>query len=99
MSYEKQVGRLMDDARELVDQLRDTRNPDVRRLRDRVDAFVSRSARTVPQRSKQRPVKIRRIPGSVLDYVQDHPWVALVTAASLAWTLGHLSSASREQRQ
>jgi ElaB/YqjD/DUF883 family membrane-anchored ribosome-binding protein len=38
-----------------------------------------------------------RIPGSVLEYVHEHPWLAVLTAASLAWTLGHLSSAAREK--
>ena len=98
MSYEKQVERLMNDARELVDKLRDNQNPDVRRLRDRVEAFVSGPAQIPPPRKQERPVKITRIPSSVFDYVHHHPWLALVTAASLAWTLGHLSSASRDQR-
>ena len=88
----------MDDARELVDQLHDAHNPDVRRLRDRVNAFVSGPDRIAPQHAKQRKVKIIRIPSSVFAYVHEHPWLALVTAASVAWTLGHLSSASRDQR-
>jgi ElaB/YqjD/DUF883 family membrane-anchored ribosome-binding protein len=98
MTYEKKVARLMDDTRELVATLRDARNPEVRRLRDRVDAFVSGPQRITPQRGNQRPVKITRIPSSIFDYVHHHPWLAIVTAASLAWTLGHLSSASRDQR-
>lgn len=96
MSYEKQVGHLMDSARELVSKLRDTDNPDVRRLRDRVDTFISGTHRQRAHRM-QGPVKITRIPGSVLEYVHDHPWLAVLTAASLAWTLGHLSSAVREK--
>jgi ElaB/YqjD/DUF883 family membrane-anchored ribosome-binding protein len=94
MSYDKQVGHLIDSAGELVSKLRDTDNPDVRRLRDRVDAFVSGARRQGPQRM-QGPVQITRIPHSVFEYVHDHPWLALLTAASLAWTLGHLSSAVR----
>jgi ElaB/YqjD/DUF883 family membrane-anchored ribosome-binding protein len=96
MSYEKQVAHLMDSARELVSKLRDTDNPDVRRLRDRVDTYVSGAHRQRAQRM-QGPVKITRIPGSLLEYVHDHPWLAVLTAASLAWTLGHLSSAVREK--
>jgi len=96
MSYEKQVVHLIDSAQELVSKLRDTDNPDVRRLRDRVDAFISGARRQRAHRI-QGPVKISRIPGSVLEYVHDHPWLAVLTAASLAWTLGHLSSAVREK--
>ncbi len=96
MSYDKQVGHLIDSARELVGKLRDTDNPDVRRLRDRVDAFIAGTRRQRAQRI-QGPVKMTRIPGSVLEYVHEHPWLAVLTAASLAWTLGHLSSAAREK--
>lgn len=97
MSYEKQVRDLMDDARELVAKLHDTKNPDLQRMRDRVAAFIAGPKRIESSPEKQHRVKITRLPGSVLDYVHDHPWLALVTAASLAWTLGHVSSASRDQ--
>lgn len=96
MSYEKQVSRLIDGAEELVSKLRHTENPDIRRLRDRVDAFVS-DAKNGKSQHRRHELKIRRIPASLLEYVQEHPFLAVVTAASLAWTLGHLSSAARDQ--
>jgi ElaB/YqjD/DUF883 family membrane-anchored ribosome-binding protein len=98
MSYERHVDRLMDDARELVSKLHDTKNPDLKRLRDRVDAFVSGPRRISAGRAARQRVSVTRIPGSLLDYVHDHPWLALVTATSLAWTLGPVSSASRQRR-
>ena len=96
MSYEKQVSRLIDGAEELVSKLRNTQNPDIQRLRDRVDAFVSDAKNGKSQR-RRHEMNIRRIPGSLLEYVHEHPFLAVVTAASLAWTLGHLSSAARDQ--
>ncbi len=98
MGYEKRINNLMEDAKELVSKLRDTKNPDVQRLRDRVDGFISRGPDLKPPRDVQRSIKITRIPSSLLDYVHDHPWLAVVTAASLAWTLSHLSVASRGSR-
>lgn len=95
MRYEKQIGDLMDDARELVSKLRDTNNPEVQRLRDRVDRLIAQSEDGKPPRGVRPSMKITRIPGSLLEYVHDHPWLAVVTAASLAWTLSHLSVASR----
>jgi ElaB/YqjD/DUF883 family membrane-anchored ribosome-binding protein len=97
MNYEKQVNNLMDDAHELVSKLRDNKNPEVQHLCHRVEAFIAKSDRSEAEHG-YRPVKIRRIPGSLLDYVRHHPWLAVVTAASLAWTLGHLSSEIREGR-
>jgi ElaB/YqjD/DUF883 family membrane-anchored ribosome-binding protein len=98
MSYERQVGRLMQDAKELVSKLRDSKNPEVQLLRDRVDVCILRAAESAPRRSKSNRLQITRIPGSFFHYVHDHPWIAIATAASLAYTLAHLSTASREAR-
>jgi len=95
MSYERQVGRLMQDAKELVTKLRDVKNPEVQRLRDRVDVCILRTEDSAPRRGKPRPLNVTRIPGSLFHYVHEHPWLAIVTAASLAYTVAHLSTASR----
>jgi ElaB/YqjD/DUF883 family membrane-anchored ribosome-binding protein len=96
MSYHKQINELMDEARALVSKLKNADSPDIQQLRDRVDGFVSDAKR---QRSNRREgsVKVTRIPGSVFDYIHEHPFLAVLTAASLAWTLSHLSSATRER--
>ena len=96
MSYEKHVNVLIDEAKELVSKLKNTQNPDVQRLRDRVDAFVS-SANHRKSKRRESSIQVTRIPGSVFDYVHQHPFLAVLTAASLAWTLAHLSSATRER--
>jgi ElaB/YqjD/DUF883 family membrane-anchored ribosome-binding protein len=97
MNHEKQINKLMDDAHELVSRLRDNKDPEVRHLCNRVEAFIAKSDRGAAEHGRRR-VRIRRIPGSLLDYVRQHPWLAVCTAASLAWTLGHLSSEIRESR-
>jgi ElaB/YqjD/DUF883 family membrane-anchored ribosome-binding protein len=99
MSYERQIGRLMQDAKELVAKLRDSKNPEVQLLRDRVDVCILRAEDSAPRRRSSNRVKITRIPGSLFHYVHDHPWLAIATAASLAYTLAHLSTASREARR
>jgi ElaB/YqjD/DUF883 family membrane-anchored ribosome-binding protein len=96
MRYQKHVDDLIDEARELVSKLKGTKNADVQRLRDRVDAFLSDARRRKSLR-RQGSVKVTRIPGSVFDYVHEHPFLAVLTAATLAWTLAHLSSATRER--
>jgi ElaB/YqjD/DUF883 family membrane-anchored ribosome-binding protein len=97
MRYEKRVSRLIDGAEELVSKLRNTENPDIQRLRDRVDASVSEAKHGKSGRRAQGSVRITRIPGSLVEYVHEHPFLAVLTAASLAWTLGHLSSATRQR--
>jgi ElaB/YqjD/DUF883 family membrane-anchored ribosome-binding protein len=99
MSYQRQMGRLMQDAKELVSKLRDSKNPEVQLLRDRVDVCILRAEDSAPRRSKSQRLQVTRIPGSIFNYVHDHPWLAIATAASLAYTLAHLSTASREARK
>ncbi len=89
----------MHDAKELVSKLRDTKNPEVQLLRDRVEVCLLRAEDSAPRRSHANRMRIARIPGSVFHYVHDHPWLAIATAASLAYTLAHLSTASREARR
>ena len=96
MSYEKHVNILINEANHLVSTLKNIKNPDVQRLRDRVDAFIL-DARQRKARRREGSVQVRRIPGSVLEYVQEHPFIAVLTAASVAWTVAHLSSAARNR--
>lgn len=98
MKHQKHVRQLMDDASELVSKLRDSKSPEVRELRDRVDAFISNAKHDASERNNQR-IKITRIPRTITSYVEEHPWLAVLTAASLSWTLSHLSTASRGSRQ
>jgi ElaB/YqjD/DUF883 family membrane-anchored ribosome-binding protein len=93
MSYEKSVSHLIDGAEELVHKLRNSEDRNIQRLRDRVDAFVVDAKQGKSDRQAH-SMRIARIPGSLRDYVNRHPFLAVVTAASLAWTLGHLSSAA-----
>lgn len=96
MSDERQIRRLMNDAKELVSKLRENKNPEVQRLRDRVDVCILRAEGS--RRRSLHPVRITRVPGSIFHYVHEHPWLAIATAASLAYTLANLSTASRGTR-
>jgi ElaB/YqjD/DUF883 family membrane-anchored ribosome-binding protein len=96
MSYEKSVSHLIDGAEELVHKLRNSQDRNIQRLRDRVDAFVVDAKQGESGRA-QGSLRITRIPGSLREYVNRHPFLAVVTAASLAWTLGHLSSAASDR--
>ncbi len=63
MSYEKHVSHLIDGAQELVHKLRNTENPDIQRLRDRVDAFVADAKQ---DKSERRARSMQHYPRSPL---------------------------------
>ncbi len=97
MQNDRQMGRLVKDTKKLLSQLRHAKSPEICRLRDRVSQYIDDDRPSERTNDERRTLSVVRIPRSFVHYVQDHPWLALVTAASLSWTLSHLSTASRRR--
>jgi hypothetical protein len=91
------MARLVKDSKKLLFQLRHAKSPEICRLRDRVSQYIDDNGASHRRDDGRRTLSVVRIPRSFVHYVQDHPWLALVTAASLSWTLSHLSTASRRR--
>jgi ElaB/YqjD/DUF883 family membrane-anchored ribosome-binding protein len=96
MNYEQQMVRLMANTKDLLFQLRDAKDPEIRRLRNQVSQYIAAQGRSKANRGSAHSVKVTRLPGTLVRYVQEHPWLAMLTAVSVSWTLSHLSTASRD---
>jgi ElaB/YqjD/DUF883 family membrane-anchored ribosome-binding protein len=96
MNLEPKMTRLMANTKDLLFQLRNAKDPEVRRLHEQVSQFIAAQGRPNDERRTARPMHVIRVPGALVRYVREHPWLALVTAASVSWTLSHLSTASRD---
>ncbi|MEP6886155.1 MAG: hypothetical protein ABJC66_15520 [Gammaproteobacteria bacterium] len=95
MSYDKQISRLLADSKDLVSTLSGNENPEVQRLRDRLNVCILRAEGSRRLGRDAQSIKLTRLPGSIFQYVHQHPWLAIATAASLAYTVANLSTASR----
>ena len=96
MNYEQQMVRLMANTKDLLFQLRDAKDPEICRLRKQVSQYIAAQGRSNANRGSTHSMKVTRLPGTVVRYVQEHPWLAMLTAVSVSWTLSHLSTASRD---
>jgi ElaB/YqjD/DUF883 family membrane-anchored ribosome-binding protein len=96
LNDEQQMVRLMANTKDLLFQLRDAKDPEICRLRKQVSQYIAAEGRSKSNRGSAHSLKVTRVPGSLVRYVQEHPWLALLTAVSVSWTLSHLSTASRD---
>jgi ElaB/YqjD/DUF883 family membrane-anchored ribosome-binding protein len=91
MSNTKELNRLITHTEELLSELADERDPQVRETRDRVEQSLQETRRAVTEQGAHTRVKIRDVASSLDDYVRDYPWLALGTGILFAATIGLLA--------
>ena len=85
------LDQLIDGAEELLTQLADAHNPDIQKLRDRVDHAIGDARRAIAQRDNQASVQLRDIANTIDDYIRDYPWLAVTTGVLVAGTVGFIA--------
>ena len=81
------LDELIDGAEELLTKLADAHDPDIQRLRDRVDQSVADATRTLSRQNDDASMRLRDIANTLDDYVRDYPWLALLTGVLVAGTV------------
>jgi ElaB/YqjD/DUF883 family membrane-anchored ribosome-binding protein len=82
------LDQLIDDSEELLTKLADAHDPDIQRLRDRVDHAINDARRAIARQGDDASVRIRDIARSIDDYIRDYPWLAVMTGILVAGTVG-----------
>jgi ElaB/YqjD/DUF883 family membrane-anchored ribosome-binding protein len=85
---------LIDGAEELLIQLADAHDPDIQRLRDRVDHAIADATRTLSRQGDDASVRLRDIANSIDDYVRDYPWLAVLAGVAIAGTVAFVAGAA-----
>ncbi len=94
MDRATRLDALIDGAEELLTNLTDAHNPDIQKLRDRVDEAIADARRAIAQTEEDLSVKLRDIAYTVDDYVRDYPWLAVATGVLVAGTIAFIAGAS-----
>ncbi len=94
MDRARRLDELIDGAEELLTNLTDAHNPDIQKLRDRVDQAIADARRAIAQTEEDLSVKLRDIAQTVDDYVHDYPWLAVATGVLVAGTVAFLAGAA-----
>lgn len=92
----KSISRLVSDAEELLEKLGDSASPDIRRLRDKVESSVSNIRGVLANKTKASADQFRETTKSVVEYVQENPWVAVAAGTAIAVALLYVAFSGRE---
>jgi ElaB/YqjD/DUF883 family membrane-anchored ribosome-binding protein len=89
----EKLDELIDGAEELLIQLADAYDPNIQRLRDRVDHAIADATRTLSRQDDEASLRLRDIANSIDDYVRDYPWLAVLTGVLVAGTVAFIAGA------
>jgi ElaB/YqjD/DUF883 family membrane-anchored ribosome-binding protein len=89
----EKLDELIDGAEELLIQLADAHDPNIQRLRDRVDHAIADATRTLSRQDDEASLRLRDIANSIDDYVRDYPWLAVLTGVLVAGTVAFIAGA------
>ena len=88
------LDELIDGAEELLTKLADAHDPNIQRLRDRVDHAIADATRTLSRQDDEASLRLRDIANTVDDYVRDYPWLAVLTGVLVAGTVAFIAGAA-----
>ena len=84
---------LIDGAEELLTKLADAHDPNIQRLRDRVDHAIADATRALSRQDDEASLRLRDIANSIDDYVRDYPWLAVLTGVLVAGAVAFVAGA------
>jgi ElaB/YqjD/DUF883 family membrane-anchored ribosome-binding protein len=89
------MDQLVSDAEELLQKLKDAGNPEIRKLRARVESGIAEAKRTATDQVQLGAEKLRQVTDSVVEYVQENPWVAVAAGTAIAVALIYVAFSGR----
>jgi ElaB/YqjD/DUF883 family membrane-anchored ribosome-binding protein len=98
MKRAKTLTRLVTDVEELLSELKDEHDPEVRVLRERVEDALDATKHAIHHRGDNAAARIGRYASSVDRYINDYPRLAFLTGACIFGTFGYLAGAMARGR-
>ena len=91
-----QLQKFFDDVEELLERVAGMDEPDVARLRDRVQSSFERARDSVRSGAQTALETTRKAAVATDQYVHRNPWIAIGTSATIGLMLGALLRGSRK---
>jgi ElaB/YqjD/DUF883 family membrane-anchored ribosome-binding protein len=92
------MNQLVNEAEELLAKLGKSANPEVRQLRDKVESSIEDMKGVLSNQAQAGMDKIREATKSVVEYVQENPWIAVASATAVAVALLYVAFSGRDER-
>jgi ElaB/YqjD/DUF883 family membrane-anchored ribosome-binding protein len=89
---------LVQEAEEMLGKLKDATSPEILKLRDRVRSSVDDMKSNLADRTRTSAAQIRAATESVVEYVQENPWVAVAAGTAIAVALIYVAFSGRDDR-
>lgn len=96
MNNNNAMDQLVSDAEELLSKLQDASNPEVKRLRAKVESGLAEAKRAASDQLQVGAEKLRQVTSSVVEYVQENPWVAVAAGTAIAVALLYMAFSGRD---
>lgn len=87
-----EVRRLMEDVEELIRRVGDAADPEIARLRGKVEAAISTTKEAIASRGDRVQQRARETIAAGDTYVHEQPWRAVGVAALLGLVVGFLAA-------
>ena len=98
MSSNEAMDQLVADAEQLLAKLKDAGNPEIQKLRAKVESGIAEAKRSATQHVQFGAEKLREVTDSVVEYVQENPWVAVAAGTAIAVALLYVAFSGRNDR-
>jgi ElaB/YqjD/DUF883 family membrane-anchored ribosome-binding protein len=95
MSSKAAMDHLVSDAEELLAKLKDAGNPEVQKLRAKVESGIAEARQTAKDQAQAGLERLRQVTDSVVEYVQENPWVAVAAGTAIAVALIYVAFSAR----
>ncbi len=96
MNNNNAMDQLVSEAEELLSKLQDAGNPEIKRLRAKVESGLADAKQAASDQVQLGTEKLRQLTSSVVDYVQENPWVAVAAGTAIAVALLYLAFSGRD---
>src|SRR5580704_8414644 len=93
------LDELIDGAEELLIQLADAHDPNIQRLRDRVDHAIADATRTLSRQDDEASLRLRDIANLVADYVRAFRWLAVIAVSVVAGAVAFIAGVGVETKR
>jgi ElaB/YqjD/DUF883 family membrane-anchored ribosome-binding protein len=97
MDKNTSINELVADAEALLAKLGDLKSPDIQSLRDKVEAGIADAKKNLSRQVQSGTDRLQEMTESVVEYVQENPWVAVAAGTAIAVALIYIAFSARSE--
>jgi ElaB/YqjD/DUF883 family membrane-anchored ribosome-binding protein len=97
MDKNTSINDLVAEAEALLSKLSELKSPEIQALRDKVEAGIADAKKSLTRQVRWGADRVQEMTESVVEYVQENPWVAVAAGTAIAVALIYVAFAGRSE--